>query len=279
MTVRVALITGCGKRVGIGASTARALAAQGVRVVVTDVEARGVANVGGAGSTQGDPDQSWRGLDSLVEEIVAKGGTAAAARGDVTAEIDAQRMVEETLSHYGRLDILVNNAGAPHGAERNEIEDVPMAAWDKVMAVNVRGPFLMARAAVVPMRKQKWGRIISLSSMSALAPRRKRVTYASSKAALIGFTKALALDLATTGITVNAVCPGPIKTSRALNTATQENKEDLEAALAKAVGYVPMGRHGTPEEVAGLIAFLASDAGAYITGQAYGINGGAAGSA
>ena len=158
---RVALITGCGKPVGIGNSTARALAAAGMTVVVSDVAPTGVANEHNA---QGDMDPDWAGVDSLVEQIVNAGGTASATLGNVSLEADAARMVDEVLRRYGRLDILVNNAGAPQGADRNEIEDVPVAAWDQTMAVNARGAFLMSRAAVPAMRKAGWGRIVSVSS-------------------------------------------------------------------------------------------------------------------
>src|SRR5436190_15359493 len=155
-TSRVALITGCGKPIGIGNSTARALAAKGVAVVVSDVRPAGVANEHNA---PGDLDANWGGVDSLVEQIEKAGGTAMAVLGDVGQEADARRMVEEVLSRYGQLDILVNNAGAPQGADRNEIEDVPVAAWDLTMGVNARGAFLMTRAAVPALRKAAWSRI------------------------------------------------------------------------------------------------------------------------
>src|SRR2546423_793348 len=122
---RVALITGCGKPIGIGNSTARALAAKGVAVVVSDVRPAGVANEHNA---PGDLDANWGGVDSLVEQIEKAGGTAMAVLGDVSQEADARRMVEEVLSRYGRLDILVNNARAPQGADPNGIEDVPVSA-------------------------------------------------------------------------------------------------------------------------------------------------------
>ena len=164
---RVALITGCGKPVGIGNSTARALAAAGVTVVVSDLSPAGVAN---EHNVQGDMDPNWTGIDSLVEAIVKAGGTASATLGNVSVEADAARMVDEVLRRYGRLDILVNNAGAPQGADRNEIEDVPVAAWDLTMGVNARGCFLMSRAAVPAMRNAGWGRIVSVSSRAAFRP-------------------------------------------------------------------------------------------------------------
>jgi len=269
-SARVALVTGCGKPIGIGSSTARALAAKGVTVVVSDVRPAGVANEFNA---PGDTDSNWGGIDSLVEEIT-RGGMASSVLGDVSQEADANRMVGEVLSRYGRLDILVNNAGAPQGADRNEIENVPVAAWDLTLGVNAKGAFLMSRAAVPAMRKAQWGRIVCVSSKAAFRPGKNRATYAASKAAIIGFTKSLALDLAPLGITVNAVCPGPIRTSRAISTNRREYGDDLEIGFRERSKAIPVGRFGTPDEVASMIAYLASDEAGFVTGQAIGIDGG-----
>lgn len=270
---RVALITGCGKRGGIGASAARALAAAGITVVVSDVASSGVAN---HHNTAADLDQSWGGVDSLVDELVKAGGAASSILGDVTAETDAKRMVDDVVGRYGRIDILINNAGAPHGDDRNEIEDIPLKSWELVMAVNVRGPFLMSRAAVPYMRKAKWGRIIMVSSVAALHPLPRRAAYTSSKAASFGLTKALAVDLAAYGITVNAVLPGPIMTSRALSSARRDSG-DVQTGLTDKAKRPRMGRMGHPDEVGATIAFLASDASSYITGQGISVDGGISG--
>jgi NAD(P)-dependent dehydrogenase (short-subunit alcohol dehydrogenase family) len=268
---RVALVTGCGKAVGIGNATARALAANSVTVVVSDVEPHGVAN---EFNLPGDSDANWRGIDALVEAIAGSGETASSVLGDVSREADANRMVAEVLARYGRLDILVNNAGAPQGADRNEIEDVPVDAWERTLAVNAKGAFLMARAAVPAMRRARWGRIVSVSSKAAFRPGPRRATYAASKAAIVGFTRSLALDLAPFGITVNAVCPGPIRTSRAISTNRREYGDDLELGFRERAKAIPIGRFGSPEEVASMIAYLASEEAGFVTGQAIGVDGG-----
>jgi 3-oxoacyl-[acyl-carrier protein] reductase len=268
---RVALITGCGKPIGIGSASARMLAAAGMAVVVSDMAPRGVVN---DNETSADTDPSWKGLESLVEEILASGGMASFTFGDVSKADDVQSMVQAAIEQFGRLDVLVNNAAAPHGADRGEIEDVSLEAWERVMAVNATGTFLMCRAAIPVMRAQKWGRIINISSAGARIGVPRRAAYAASKAAIIGLTKSLAVDLAPFGITVNAICPGSITTTRARSSTRLSGRSDVDAGMAERAKTIPMQRHGSVEEIAAVVAFLASEANAYLTGQDILVDGG-----
>jgi 3-oxoacyl-[acyl-carrier protein] reductase len=162
---RAALITGCGKRDGMGRAIARALAASGV-AVVSDLRPAGVPNL--RQERLGLRDESWRGLESLVEEITAEGGVASSVVGDVGHEADARRLVETAIERHGHLDILVDNAAAPQGLDRRDVEEVPVEAFDQVLRVNLRGAFLMSRFAVPHLRRRRWGRIVNIASMAGL---------------------------------------------------------------------------------------------------------------
>lgn len=266
---RVALVTGAGKENGIGAAIVRQLARDGIVVVASDVAAGGVENDNAI-----KRESDWRGLETLVASVAAEGGSASWLVGDVTTEESANRLIAETIARHGRLDILVNNAGAPHGQDRGEIETLPVDAWHKVMGVNALGPFLMSRAAVPHMKTQGWGRIISMASVAGMYALPQRAIYSASKAAVIGMTRSLAYDLAPLGITVNAVCPGSIRTDRAISTTLRAGWNDVEAGLKERAKALPMGRHGLPFEVAATVAHLASEAAGFITGQAIVIDGG-----
>lgn len=267
---RVALITGCGKENGIGAATARRLAAVGVIVAVSDVAAAGVENDQAIARDA----SRWQGLDTLVGDIVDGGGDAFSVVGDVSTEDGAAALVQNTVEKYGRLDILINNAGAPHGQDRGQIEDVPLSGWDAVMSINARGVFLMTRAAVPHMKARRWGRIVSMSSVAGLYPLPERAAYSASKAAVIGLTRSVAYDLSSFGITVNCVCPGSIRTDRAISSTLRAGWTDVDAGLKERAKDIPVGRHGLPEEVAATIAHLASDDAGFITGQAFVVDGG-----
>lgn len=267
---RVALITGCGKENGIGAATARRLAADGFIVVASDIASAGVDN---DNAVEREPGR-WQGLDSLAQRIEDAGGQASTLVGSVADEADAQRLVAQTLARYGRLDVLVNNAGAPHGNDRGQIEDVPFDEWQRVMAINAGGVFLMTRAVVPHMKSRGYGRIVSLSSVAGLTALPERAAYCASKAAVIGFTRSVAHDLAPFGITVNCVCPGSIRTDRAISSTLRAGWTDVEAGLAERAQHIPVRRHGLPEEVAATIAHLAADEAGFITGQAIPVDGG-----
>lgn len=267
---RVALITGCGKENGIGAAIAQRLSGDGFIVVASDVAAAGVDN----DNTIEHINTGWQGLDTLVSRIEAAGGTALSLTGDVSSEDGAAHLVARTIDEYGRLDVLVNNAGAPHGRDRGPIEEVPLSAFEAVMGVNVRGVFLMTRAAVPHMKAQRYGRIVSMSSVAGLVALPERAAYCASKAAVIGLTRSLAYDLAPHGITVNCICPGSIRTDRAISSTLRAGWTDVDAGLAERAKAIPAGRHGRPEEIAAIVSHLVSEEAGYIIGQAIPIDGG-----
>ena len=269
MSTRVALVTGCGKQDGMGQAIARILAASGVTVVVTDLAPAGVANRGqeatiGAGG--------WRGVDSLVESIRSTGGTATAVLGDIANEADAERMVAEAVEFGGRLDILVNNAAAPQGPDRADISDVPVDVWDRLIDVNLRGTYLMCRAAVPAMRANRYGRIVNIASMAGIDKLPFSTSYSASKAGVLGLTRALAMDVGGWGITVNAVCPGIVWTSRGLLGVNDPSEE--QAMRERRGRQIPVGRVGEVDDIAAAVAYFASEAAGYVTGQALPVDGG-----
>jgi len=237
---RVALVTGASR--GIGRATALALARQGAHVVAA---ARGDHAAG------------------VAAEIEAAGGEALAVTVDVADASSVDAMVAAAVDRFGRVDVLVNNAGITRDQLmlRMKRED-----WDAVLATNLTAAFTCVQAVLRPMVKQRAGRIITISSVVGQAGNAGQANYAASKAGLIGFAKALALEVASRGITVNVVAPGLIETDM-----TRVLAEDAHESWAQ---RIPMGRLGRPEDVADAVCFLASDEASYITGQVLAVNGG-----
>ena len=247
---RVALVTGAGR--GIGAATALRLAQEGVQVALADLDEQGTTEVAG--------------------QLAAAGSAGLPLVCDVSDAAAVQAAVDATVERFGRLDILVNNAGVTRD---NLLFKMSAADFDTVLGVHLRGAFLCARAAQKHMVERKWGRIISLSSVSALG-NRDQVNYSAAKAGLQGLTRTLAIELGPFGITVNAVAPGFIDTAMTQATARRLNI-DPELFKEAAAQQIPLRRVGQPAEVASVIAFLASDDASYVSGQTIYIAGGPAG--
>jgi 3-oxoacyl-[acyl-carrier protein] reductase len=237
---KVALITGASR--GIGRQTALTLAGAGATVVLT---------------SRGDA------AATVAAEVTAAGGQALALAADVSDGDAVQRVIETTTERFGRLDVLVNNAGITRDQLllRMKRED-----WDAVVATNLTGTFLCTQAVLRTMLKQRSGRIISISSVVGQSGNPGQTNYAATKAGIIGFSKALAREVASRSITVNVVAPGLIDTDM-----TRDISTDAQANWASAI---PLGRLGTPDDVAAAVCFLASDAAGYITGQVLAVNGG-----
>ena len=236
-----ALVTG-GSR-GIGAAICRLLGERGAAVVVS---ARDVDR-----------------LNATVKDLESSGAAVTGVAGDVSRREEAERVVETARDRFGRLDILVNNAGITRDALLLRMKDED---WDRVLEVNLRGAFVMTRAAAKVMVRQKSGRIINISSAAGAMGNAGQANYSASKAGLIGFTKASARELSHWQILVNAVAPGLIETDMAAGIPA--------GAREALLGQVPLGRIGTPREVAEMVGFLAGDGATYITGQVFHVNGG-----
>ncbi len=271
---KVAMITGAGGEHGFGRAIAVRFAAEGADVLVTDVAPRGVAVVASK------PAGAWGGLDAVAEEVRAAGRRALTALVDVRDAEQVQAAVGRALEGFGRLDILVNNAAAPPGDDRVPVVELSEAAWDRVLDVNLKGAFLCARTAAAAMLARGIrGRILNMASDRAKQGAPRLAAYCASKFGLLGFTQALALELAPAGITVNAICPGSADTER-LDYLGRRPDGGFDPALRAAglrerAAAVPLGRVATPADVAEVAAFLAGDAAGYVTGQAINVSGGA----
>ncbi|HEX9494504.1 MAG TPA: 3-oxoacyl-[acyl-carrier-protein] reductase [Candidatus Limnocylindria bacterium] len=240
---KTALVTGAGR--GIGRATAVRLAKEGARIAV-----------------------NYKGNTAAAEEtkraVEAAGSMAALIQGDVSVDVDAERVVREALAFGdGRLDILVNNAGITRD---NLLLRMSAEEWDAVLDLNLRGAFLVTKAAMRPMMKQRGGRIVNVSSIAGVMGNAGQANYSAAKAGLIAFTKTVAREMASRNITANAVAPGFVPTD--LTSIVPQAVQD--AMLAQ----IPLARFGTAEDVANAIAFLASDEASYITGQVLIVDGG-----
>jgi len=270
---KIVLVTGCARARGMGRAIAVAFARAGADLAVTDVVTGGTRN-----EHEGGLDEirlGWKGLESLAAEIEGLGRRALTIVGDVSRAADAERFVVEVLTRFGRIDVLVNNAAAPHGADRRLLWEVPEEAWDLVLDVNLKGPFLMSRAVIPHMLSRGSGRIINMASIAGKRGTARRGAYSASKFGVIGLTQVLAQELASHGITVNAICPGTVDTSRHESTSRRERElaaQDPNTPLP--FTRVPTGRIGRPEDIARLAVFFASEQSDHITGQAWNVDGG-----
>jgi 3-oxoacyl-[acyl-carrier protein] reductase len=241
---RVAVVTGAAK--GIGLRIGRAFGREGARVAALDIDGPGA--------------------DTLAAELSAAGREALALKADVTLATDVRHAVDAVLARWGRVDVLVNNAGGFSAIRRTE--DIPDDEWDAVLRLNVTSAFLCTRAVLPVMKRQGSGAIVNLSS---IAGRAGAVTvtshYAAAKAAILGFTRHVAREVARDGIRVNAVAPGTVATERFRALRSEEETRRLAAT-------VPAGRVAEPEEIADAVLFLASDAARYVTGATLDVNGG-----
>ena len=238
---RTAFITGASQ--GIGRACALTIAKAGARVALA---ARNETK-----------------LAEVASEIKNTGGTAEVFTIDVSSEESIKACAKAALGHFGSIEILVNNAGI---TKDTLLLRMKLADWDSVIATNLTGTFLLTQALLSPMLKARWGRIVNISSVVGETGQAGQANYAASKAGLIGFTKSLARELASRGITANAVAPGYIETAM---TAVLDEKQREEM-----LGQIPLGRAGTDQDIANAVRFLVSDEAAYITGHVLNVNGG-----
>ena len=269
---KIVLVTGCGRVRGMGRAIALAFARAGADVVATDIAAGGTRNENEEGLEE--IRLGWKGLDSLAGEIQGFGRSVLTLVGDVSRAADAERFVAEALARFGRVDVLVNNAAAPHGADRRLLWEVPEEAWDLVLDVNLKGTFLMSRAVIPHMLSRRAGRIINMASVSGKRGTARRGAYTASKFGVIGLTQAMAQELAALGITVNAICPGSVDTSRRESTSRRERALAERDPSAPVLGLPPTGRIARPDDIARLALFFASEQCDHITGQAWNVDGG-----
>ncbi len=249
---RVAIITGGAK--GIGKAISLKFAEEGCDIVVN---ARHI-----------------EGAEKVAEEVRKRGRRALAIAADVADSAQVNAMVERTIKEFGKIDILVNNAGGISEATGGAIESTTDEDWARIIGINLTGQFLCCRAVVPHMKKNKYGKIVNVSSMGAIHPPAPIVHYHSAKGGVLGLTTNLAFELRQENITVNAILPGPVRSEFFNNMLDEMSEEEGKAFFNMLDNRVPMHRMGMPEEIAGVALFLASDMSSYVTGESICAGGG-----
>jgi NAD(P)-dependent dehydrogenase (short-subunit alcohol dehydrogenase family) len=269
---KVAVVTGAGGEHGLGRAIARRFAEEGADLVLVDVAPTGLR-------VAPMPAGAWRGIEAVAEEIRKQSRRALTALADVRSGAQVSAVVAQAIQAFGRIDILVNNAGAPGSLDRTPVVDLPEEAWDTVLDTNLKGTFLCSQAVARTMLERGVrGRIISMSSQWGKKGGARRAAYCASKFGIIGFTQSLAQELASAGITVNAICPSAVATERldhmGLKPDGTFDAKQREERIKQVGAETPVGRIARPSDVAEVAAFLAGDAAEYITGQSINVTGG-----
>ena len=273
---KVALVTGAGGMRGVGRATVMKLAGMGADIALTDVH-RETEDLPPA-----EVRNSWRGIDAVREEVEAEGRGAFPVYCDLGDSAQIERMVDQVVDHYGRIDILVNNARAIIGRDKVPVTELEQEVWEHFLRINTTAPYLLTKEVGRRMIEAgNGGRIINIASNASKQASATGAAYSASKFAVLGLTQASALDLAPYGITVNAVCPGPINTDRMSYWERDQaadrgiSQEEFRSQIVQAGAQAsPLGRIAEPQDVANVVAFLASDEASFVTGQAYNVNGG-----
>ncbi len=242
---KVTIITGAGQ--GIGAAFARRLAAEGAKIVIADLNKVGA--------------------QAVASSLTSKGYDAMALKTDVSDEENTRAMARDVLERYGRIDVLINNAAIFSTIKTKPVEDITVEEWDHLMGVNLRGVFLCSKAVIPHMKSQKKGKIINISSATVFMGKPYYIHYVTSKAGVIGFTRALARELGEFNINVNCITPGYTKTEIPRGTTSGEQ-------LTAIINHQCIKRIGDPQDLAGVMIFLASDESDFMSGQTLNVDGG-----